>query len=412
MTGGAGEWRRGWPLVLAAAIGTLVSTTHVHAFGVLLALIEDSQGWSRTVAASGIPIISLVTFFAAPVVGMAVDRFGPRRIALGGLAVYFLGLALLPLVGTSPWGWWALWGFVSLGANCIAITVWTAGVVSRFDANRGAALAFTLCGAAVAASALPLISGAFAEAYGWRGAVLGVVGLEAAIALPVVFLFFYGAKDRPADTLAAPRDPSALDQLSARHAILSWTFLKLATAAVTFAAGIVGSIFHFVPILEGAGIAKMTAAATASAIGICALAGRIVTGFMIDRLPAPLIGSVVFLIPVLSWAGIMTGQFGGAGPLLIAAGIGLAAGAELDLIAYLTTRYFGIRIFGLVFGAMSGLIILGSGLGPTLAAALYDRFHTYDQVGFVFIPLFVTGSVLLLTLGRYPATDEAARQTG
>lgn len=409
MTGRSGwdEWREGWGVVLAATVGITIAVTHIYAIGVLLGPIEQTFGWSRTVASSGLTIVSVIAFLAAPFVGFAVDKLGPRRIGLAGLVVFCSGIAALSLASASPWSWWGLWLIVALGNMGVKGTIWTAGVAGRFQVTRGTALAVALCGTGLGAAVLPLLSAQLAQSHGWRGAVIGVGAIELAVALPLVLLFFYGARDLDRRDR---RDSKLLKLtgLGVREALLSRRFFQLGGAAFAFAVAAIGTVFHFAPILQEGGLAPTRAAAIAGLIGIATIVGRIITGFLVDRMQATRVGMVVFLIPVLAWIGIMSGQFTGAGPYVVACAVGLAAGAELDLVAYLVTRYFGLRSFGVVFGTISGLLGLAAGVGPLTAAMMFDRFGSYQPVGWIFIPLFVLGSLLVGSLGRYPEFDDEA----
>src|SRR5690606_37832864 len=88
---------------------------------------------------------------------------------------------------------------------------------------------------------------------------------------------------------------------------------------------------------------------------------------------------------------------------------GLAVGAELDVIAYLAGRYFGIRSFGAIFGIIVGLMTLGSGLGPVVANLVYDLTGTYALVLLGAVPLALCSTVLLATLGPYPYFDQVEK---
>jgi MFS family permease len=82
--------------------------------------------------------------------------------------------------------------------------------------------------------------------------------------------------------------------------------------------------------------------------------------------------------------------------------VGIGAGAEFDIAAFLVARYFGMRDYSRLFGLQMGVISGGICLAPTLAAYLYETSTSYDIVLNVNMTLFVVGSLMLLTLGRYP----------
>ena len=82
--------------------------------------------------------------------------------------------------------------------------------------------------------------------------------------------------------------------------------------------------------------------------------------------------------------------------------LGLAAGAELDVMAYLVTRYFGMRAFGALYGALYSMWTLGSGTAPALTAAVRDATGSFTPVLWAYVGLFVIACVILARLGPYP----------
>ena len=82
--------------------------------------------------------------------------------------------------------------------------------------------------------------------------------------------------------------------------------------------------------------------------------------------------------------------------------LGLSLGAELDAVAYLATRHLGMLSFGLLFGVISGLLSLATGLGPMVVNYSYDITGAYTLALWTYIPICAVSSVLFLSLGQYP----------
>jgi predicted MFS family arabinose efflux permease len=142
-----------------------------------------------------------------------------------------------------------------------------------------------------------------------------------------------------------------------------------------------------VPILSERGAEPLAAAGIASLIGVFSIIGRLGTGFLLDRLPGHWVGAVVFLLPIIACALLV---YDGSNPFsqsFAAAIFGLTVGAEVDVIGYLTSRYFGLKRFGVFMGAMVGALAMGLAVGPLLASIAYDRFGGYSEF-------------LLATMGR------------
>lgn len=88
--------------------------------------------------------------------------------------------------------------------------------------------------------------------------------------------------------------------------------------------------------------------------------------------------------------------------------IGYGAGTKLQIAAYLTSRYGGLRNFGKIFGVMSSLIAVGGGLGPIAAGAVYDHFGSYTYLLLLGIPGTLLCGLLIFKLGPYPRWEESA----
>jgi MFS transporter, OFA family, oxalate/formate antiporter len=88
--------------------------------------------------------------------------------------------------------------------------------------------------------------------------------------------------------------------------------------------------------------------------------------------------------------------------------IGLAAGAETDLVAFLTARYFGLAHYGRIYGLQYSVFGFASGISPFLFGKVFDLYGTYRPILYVAAALFVFGAVALLSLGRYPRFEPEA----
>jgi MFS family permease len=107
------------------------------------------------------------------------------------------------------------------------------------------------------------------------------------------------------------------------------------------------------------------------------MVGRVVAGLLLDRSPAPLLSAAVMTLPTV---GFLLGAAGQAPPLVYAILVGLAGGAEFDLVAFMTARYFGLRHFGKLYGILFSPIIVGAAIGPMLFGFGYGRFGSYAPV--------------------------------
>lgn len=396
--GASGEWKRFWPLPVVAALGYSTAVLHTYGLGAFIEPIQQEFGWSRAQITIGVTIAGLTGAALSIPIGLVVDRLGPRIVGLVGVLLMTASFALL---GTATGGfgnWLLLWSFLAFANVWLQGTVWTKAVGSRFERSRGLAFAMTLSGAPLTATILPLIATSLIAAYDWRMAFMGVGLLWAVVVLPIMLLFFKSGHEEVGRTEVSSEGNADLSGFTFAEALRSAAFYKLLLACGLFAFTVLGLIVHFVPILTDQGADRLAAASVASLVGIFSVIGRFGTGFLLDRLPSHLVGAVVFLFPVVS-CGLLLGDGGNPTSQVIAAALfGLTLGAEVDVIAYLTSRQFGLKSYGAIFGAMMGALSVGVALGPLAAGLAYDLYGGYAQFLGATVVAMVVSSVALVTL--------------
>jgi predicted MFS family arabinose efflux permease len=161
-------------------------------------------------------------------------------------------------------------------------------------------------------------------------------------------------------------------------------------------------ILNLVPVLRYTGLTPATAAAVAGIIGVATITGRIIGGWLMDRMSAGTIAALasVGAITLPALLLLLPGSPIAAG---IGVGIyGLLGGAKVPAVAYLASRHFGARAFGTLYGAINTAIALGVGLGPLLANYVYDVTKSYTPVMWTAVPFLAVAAMFYLSLGPYP----------
>jgi predicted MFS family arabinose efflux permease len=192
------------------------------------------------------------------------------------------------------------------------------------------------------------------------------------------------------------------------EAFRSSRYWRIAASAFLAAVATIGITVHFVPMLTAFSISRSEAATIAGAIGIASIAGRIVTGYLLDRFPGNLIGAIAFGLPILACVGLLNFTGSQFSAFAIAAIIGFALGAETDIIGYVSSRYFGLRNYGVLFGTIVGLLTLAAGVGPAIGGVVYDIYGTYEPMIWALIPTFLVCSALMASLGSYPKAFQSS----
>ena len=394
----ASEWRLHWPILLPCIVGIMLASVQGYSLGVMIGPIEREFGWPRAEIASGSFIIACIALVVAPLVGIGVDRLGPRRIALVGVILFGGALAFISTTTADVWSWWTRWAFLGVANMFILPLVWTAAINSLFVKNRGKALAIALCGTSLGATFVPALTNAMVENWGWRAAYIGLGAGGAALLGPLTFFLFRGAADRPRSR-AGPVDFTGY---SARQGFAKPAFLKLAGAVFVFSVAACALTSNGVPVLISQGFSPAKAAATVSLIGIGSLIWRLGGGVLLDLFDAKKVAAGSVLAPVVTVILLLSfpGQRLEAGMACLV--LGLSIGTEVDACAYLAARHFGMRSFGTLFGAINGLLLFGTGFSPLASNYVYDVTKSYNPVLWSLIPLCVTAALLFLALGRYP----------
>ena len=171
-----------------------------------------------------------------------------------------------------------------------------------------------------------------------------------------------------------------------------------AIAMLTFS--LFGLMLHFVPMLIDRGMEDMTAALAASALGTTVVVARVGVGFLLDKIFAPKLAMVCILI---STVGVIILSTGAAGQLAFLAAIllGFSIGAELDLLAYLTTRYFGLGSFGMVYGVLFSGFLLGVSTGPLAFGYSFENYGSYINILMISVVILISAASLMLLMPQY-----------
>jgi len=394
-----------WWVVFATICGLLVGAgpVNVFTFGVFLKPITEDLGLSRGAFSAALTFHAAIAAIALPVVGWLVDRWGARRIILPGLFLYALATASYGLIQASPllltFVIFALTGLVGGVQSPIP---YAAVIAQWFDRERGLALGIGTAGVGLGVAIVPQVAARLSDAVGWRLAYAGLAVAVLLVAFPPVALFLR----EPLDFAAGVRQTTAatgatLPGVAVGEALRSWLFWALSVAFFLDVIAINGTLTHIVPLLTDRGVPRQIATAALSGTGFALIFGRILSGWCLDRFWGPYVAIVFFLLPMIGIAILISGA-GGFAPFLGAIACGLGIGAEIDLMAFFTSRYFGLRDYAKLYGTMFGIFALGVGIGPALSGASFDRFHSYTPAFVVFVIMLAVGCLIFLRMGPYP----------
>ena len=393
----------GCAVALTVAAGPLVLSTA----GVFIKPISEEFGWDRGSISSGVLVGGLLSAVSLPLVGLLIDRWGVRRVLPIGIGLLALNLAAIAVTPPVLGVYILLIGLTGLTGATQNPVGYVKTVARWFDRKRGLALGVAVAGLAVGQALVPQYTQFLVGEFGWRTAYVGLAALLLVVALPAVL----GLVRDPATTsppLALDRSragsvPRAMPGLPVRAAVRGRSFWLLVASIVLVAATIQGSLLHVVPLLTDMGWSPPAAAATLAAAGAASLVGRIGGGFLYDRAHAPYVGAGIFLLAAIGLLLLATGTAPVAGIMAI----GLAAGAETDLIGYLASRYFGLAAYGQLTGWLFAAFGIGSAVGPFVLGVAFDANGSYSMMLVVFAVVLAVAGVVLAGLPKpYPFPPE------
>lgn len=375
----AGEWRRGWPVVLAAMLG---AGTGPGLFQNLSSLftpsLEAAFGWSRGAIATAAGL-ALIGALVAPLVGRLADRIGVRPVIIGATAALLLGYLGLAALHGSMLHYQAAILVLVLALPGTSSLAYGKLIAARFVAGRGLALAVGTSGLALLTIvAAPLLERTIA-AWGWQAGFLLLAAASVAV-LPVILVTIRAA---PADLIAPAGTPAApLPGITAAEARRDPRFWRVVLAAVLVNAATTGLVTQLVPLGRELGLGAGEAALLLTAFGASAITGRLGIGLLVDRVaPQPAaagfaaLSALAFAGLALSAASQAGGSFGWVAALVFVAG--LMNGAENDLLPFLCARLFGLRAYGEIYGSAMPLALLGTAAGIIGFGRLHDATGAY-----------------------------------
>ena len=401
----------GWRVVVAAAIGLAcgIATLGAATFSIFVGPLRSEMGWSQPEAFNALIAVTFTAALMSPFLGAVVDRFGAKRVIVISFVFEVLIFASFYFQDkniVSFYFRYFLLSLLALGTTHVAfarvITVW-------FDRKRGLALGIALSGVGVGGFVWPMFVQRSIELYGWRLAYLILAATIAVIAIP---LMSWLIKEDPiavgqvADGVVDDTPTPAVAQISGmtlNEALRAPIFWLMFGTFFLIGFAVQSALIHLVPLLTSRGISPMAAAFAQSMMFLSVTFGRLSTGWLMDRFFAPRVAMFYLLAPLVGLALLSTDvpEWLAVGAALM---IGLAVGAEVDVLAYLNSRYFGMVNFARIYGVFYGFYSLSGGVGPVGTAVVVEKFG-YPTAMLVLCGTLLISGVLLTMFPRFPVFE-------
>ena len=399
----------GWWIVVVSAIGLGLGYAPiiVYSFGVFIKPLTQELHSNRASISLAFTLANLLQSISSPLAGRLADRFGARRVILPSTVILALLLISSHLLSAKLWDFYVFYGLLGFVGSGPAPIPYVKVISRWFDRRRGFALGLTMFGIGSGAILMPALAQRLIAMLGWRSTYMVIGLLVLMVSVPVVAFFL---KESPEEMGLLPDGAIATRQaaekqntgegMAWREARGSKAFWLMVWAIFLVGAGVHGCVVHLVPLLSDQGVSSNRVALATSFLGGALLIGRVGSGYLLDRFFAPRVAICLFGAAA---CGIALLRMGAASGLVLLAVflIGLGMGAEVDIIAYLVSRYFGLRAFGEVYGYAFASYVLAGALGPWLMGLGFDRSGSYGPVLVGFLLATLLDVVLMTRLGPY-----------
>jgi len=354
---------------------------------------------SRAAVSLAFSLFNTVGALLIPATGMLIDRFGAKRVILVFTLLYGLGLCSALWVGTSVWQLYLF--FIVLGvvmASGPAPVTYGVVISHWFNRHRGLALGLSMMGIGVGSVVVPILSQRLITGFGWRAAFAIFGGAVILLPLPIVAAFLQNdpsqrglqpdGDEKDQVSRLQPPDKQGLTWHEIWHSPTFWILICIFSLA---GASVHGAALHMSAIFTDRGVTAERAAIATALVGTAVMLGRVTSGYLLDRLFAPRVAILFYGATALGIAILCAGT---SGPIALVASflVGLGMGAEVESMAYMMTRYFGLHAFGTAYGHAFGAFMLSGAAGVFLMGAGFDRFHSYT------VPLASLGVAMVLAL--------------
>ena len=393
----------GWRVVSASGLGAFCTSVFVFTFAVLLRPLSEEFGWSRETIASAFGCMTLSVALAAPVTGYLVDRTGPRWIVGPALLIAACAFGSLALLTAHPWQLYGTYVVIGVASSGTSPVVYSRVVSSWFDRRRGIALATVIASMGVGAIVHPAAAQALIRSNGWRSACAILALVVVAVGVPIVARFVREPESRVSALGLGSSTTAFADALRSR---IYWTLLLVVFGSTIAMNGVV---VHLSAMLTDRGIAASSAVVAMSAMGAASLAGRLLTGWLLDRFVATRVSFALLTTAAVGIFLLINAHTLSSG-ITAAVLIGFGTGGEVDVTPYLLSRYFGIRSLSTLYGITWMAFGLAGVAGPVLMGRAFDSTGSYDGVLLGFAGLTLATAALMLTLPANASTRVSSEQ--
>jgi MFS family permease len=367
-------------------------------------------GWSNARVTSG---NALSKFLIGPLFGFAagwfIDRFGPRKLMMAGIMM--AGVALIGLSSISAlWMFYLFYMFNAVGYVCggplpnqVLLSRW-------FDKSRGKAMGFAYLGIGIGGAVVPLLSAWLTRQFGWHVALRTLGVLIILIALPMAYFVKESPEAERSGERAGKKETGPVPSI--RGVLRSPFFYLLAIGSMCSIGAVGGTNQHLKLFLSrDHNYTQGDAAQIISLVLTVSIVGRLLMGWLADRIPKKFVMLLIYLLIAASIPFLFFADSPGM-MYVFAVIFGLGLGGEYLIIPLMAAELFGVRVLGRLLGVVLTADGVAEALSPLAVGYLRDLTKSYDA-GFVMLILMaLIGAAAVAFLPRKKVEDQVVVPVG
>lgn len=392
-------------LIAAIAFVVLGFSRGLHsAFGVFNVALLDTFGWSRGATAAIFSIVLTVDALLSPVAGYLLDRFGTKRVSIAGCITLVLGLYLSSHV-SQLWQLYICFGMIlSIGFTFTGMVPHIFLISEWFSTKRASAIGVVYAGSGVGIMILAPLSEWLIANYGWARTFEIYAAIVLIALVPMVWLTYRAGPHSHQAERHASRAVGDDRQWTAKLALQSLQFWLLFIARIGAASGTTVIVTHQVAHVADVGFSKFVAASVFGLAGITSSFGRVIFGFIADRLTKQAAYTLNIAMTVVGVGALMILSNPSQVWLLYVYVIffGIGFGSRAVIFSSLTADIFSGKGFGSILGYSTVAVGVGGALGSYFGGVFHDWTGSYTM-SFTLSTLLLAISDVCIWLAAVPA---------
>jgi len=348
------------------------------------------------------------------VVGLLLDKYGPRKLMAFGLFVTGLGF-----IGMSQmqnlWHFYVVMAVLTFGMSFGTFLPIVATVGNWFVRKRSRAMGVLMSASAIGAMAAPLLVW-FVDSIGWRDALLSVgIGFWI-VGIPAIFVMTRQPEDVgllpdgdpvPKTTAAGLQQPLNTERRVPIFTALKTRFFWQLAIGTSLGHLVSSTTLLHIDAMQTFEVSRSNAAFAVFGFGVGSFIGRLGSGFIGDFVDKRYIMAIAFYMQIIgvlalislnaTVGGVFLGQWG---LVFYALFFGAGFGASIPVRMAMIGDYFGRQTYGSMLGIMSTVNAVLGAFGPVFVGVMFDVTGTYRTPFLILLVVLIASGPMMLTLEK------------